>query len=195
MLERFTKPARQVVLGAREQARELGHHFVGTEHILLALLATEGSDPAVEALRESGVEVATVRADIMRIVGHGERTDDDQDDFDAEALRAIGIDPDAVRAKLEETFGAGAMDWLRTPDRSSSRHGSRRIGFTRRGKKVLELSLREAVRLHYGYIDTPHILLGLLREGRGIAVHVLRNSGVNVTELRRRVLASLDQAA
>lgn len=194
MLERFTKPARQVVVGAREQARELGHHFVGTEHILLALLATEGPDPAVEALRESGVELATIRAEIGRMVGRGEPTDDDQEDFDPDALRAIGIDPDRVRAKLEATFGAGAMDWLRSRGRSTSRHGSR-ISMTRRAKKVLELSLREAVRMHYGYIDTPHVLLGLLREGRGIAVHALRNSGVNLTELRRRTLASLDQAA
>jgi ATP-dependent Clp protease ATP-binding subunit ClpA len=194
MFERFTKSARQVVTGSREQADDLGHRFIGTEHLLLSLLATEGPDPARDALREAGIGSREVRADIMRLIGPGQSDDDAPDDLDIDALRAIGIDPDVVRAKLEATFGAGAMDRLRASDLIGPRRG-RRIGLTRRAKKVIELSLREAVRLRSSSIDTPHILLGLLREGDGLGVRVLREHGVDLADLRRRAEASLDQAA
>jgi ATP-dependent Clp protease ATP-binding subunit ClpA len=182
------------VTGSREQADDLGHRFIGTEHLLLSLLATEGPDPARDALREAGIGSREVRADIMRLIGPEQSDDDAPDDLDIDALRAIGIDPDVVRAKLEATFGAGAMDRLRASDLIGPRRG-RRIGLTRRAKKVIELSLREAVRLRSSSIDTPHILLGLLREGDGLGVRVLREHGVDLADLRRRAEASLDQAA
>lgn len=196
MFERFTKSAQQVVTGARDEADDLGHRFIGTEHLLLSLLSTESPGPALDALHGSGIERRKVRADILRLIGPGQSDDDEPDDFDIDALRAIGIDPDTVRAKLEATFGAGAMDRVRASDLMEPRRGRRiGIGFTRRAKKVIELSLRETLRLHSRSIDTPHILLGLLREGHGLGVRILQENGVDLADLRHRVEASLDQAA
>jgi ATP-dependent Clp protease ATP-binding subunit ClpA len=69
------------------------------------------------------------------------------------------------------------------------------IPFTRRSKKVLELSVREAVGLKHHYLGPEHILLGLLREGEGLAVLILTEAGLTVDELRARTIAALDEAA
>jgi hypothetical protein len=120
-------------------------------------------------------------------------------DSDVAALQSIGIDLDAVRKKIEETFGPGALEPPPTPCR---RRGLLRrwrpqghTPFTPRAKKVLELSLREALRLKHNYIGTEHILLGLLRDGEGLAAKVLTDEGFDLTDLRRWTLAALDVAA
>jgi len=77
------------------------------------------------------------------------------------------------------------------PQRRLSGH----VPFSRRAKKVLELSLREAMRLHHDYIGTEHILLGLLREGEGLAARILADSGVRAGDLRHSVLAALGKVA
>lgn len=69
------------------------------------------------------------------------------------------------------------------------------IPFTPRARKVLELSLREALRLRHNHIGTEHVLRGLLREGRGLAALLLAGRGLSLDELRRRVLERLDNAA
>lgn len=110
MFERFTKEARAVVVGAQQQARELGHETIGTEHTLLSLLA--GDNGAIrDALSNRGVDQTSVRQAIIEHVGdHSEATTiADRDAEDAAALKAIGIDLDAVRAAIEENFGAGAL--------------------------------------------------------------------------------------
>jgi ATP-dependent Clp protease ATP-binding subunit ClpA len=113
---------------------------------------------------------------------------------DADALRAIGIDMENVRARIEESFGPGALE--------RARFGGRRRGlacghvpFSPRSKKVLELSLREALRLRHDYIGTEHILLALLREGEGLAARILADSGVRPDDLRRAVLVAIGKAA
>jgi len=134
-----------------------------------------------------------VRADITRIVGPNRRI---VGDHYAGALEAIGIDIEAVRAKLEEAFGPGALDHEVPP----TRHGlfGRKLShgpFTPRSKKVLELSLREALRLKHRVIASEHILLGLLREGEGLAAQILAEGGVDFADIRRQVEQSLRTAA
>jgi ATP-dependent Clp protease ATP-binding subunit ClpA len=124
MFERFSGQARQVVVSAQEEARELDHNYIGTEHLLLGLLAT--SDSIASA-----------------------------------SLTALGYTHDNVRDALEAIVGRGKA--------SPGGH----IPFTPRAKKVLELSLREALQLKHNYIGTEHILLGLLREGQGMAAQIL----------------------
>jgi hypothetical protein len=113
---------------------------------------------------------------------------------DAEALRAIGIDVQHVRARIEESFGPGALERARL---GACRPGSSRlhVPFSRRSKTVLELSLREALHLRHNYIGTEHILLGLLREGQGLAAQILADAGVRTEDLRRSVLAAVGRVA
>src|SRR5689334_8428 len=196
MFERFTKNARAVVVQAREEAVRLGHRYIGTEHLLLALLKPAGGT-AYTVLSGAGLDRERIRAEVRRMVGAGEPVlgvaalgDDD-----AEALQAIGIDLPAVRAKIEEVFGPGALDWPVSPTRRGllRRRGKQtgRIPFTARGKKVLELAVREAVGLGHRYIGTEHLLLGLLREGHGVATVLLTEAGLDLDDLRARTLAAL----
>ncbi|GIG91579.1 hypothetical protein Pen02_65150 [Plantactinospora endophytica] len=194
MFERFTVQAREVVRGAVAARERLGHRNVGTEHLLLALLDEERSSVA-GLLHEAGVDAARVTEAIDRKVG---RDTEEFGDRDAEALRSIGIDLAAVRSKLEESFGEGALE---SPPSQPSRRGF--FGgwdfsggrFSPRARKVLELALREAVQLRHREIGAEHILLGLLREGNGLAALVLTEAGLDLAELRRRTLRAFDQAA
>jgi len=143
MFERFTDRARASVVLAQEQARRLRHSYIGTEHLLLGLLA-ETDGVAAKVLGEMGVRINAVQADVAEIIGRG------------------------------ETVPSG------------------HIPFTPRAKKVLELSLREALRLGHAYIGTEHILLGIIREGEGVAAQVLvKYKGITLEAVRERVLAHL----
>jgi ATP-dependent Clp protease ATP-binding subunit ClpC len=142
MFERFTDRARRVVVLAQNEARDLGHNYIGTEHILLALI-------------DEGQGVA------------------------AKALDALGIGQDAARQQVEEIIGRGKG--------ASEGH----IPFTPRAKKVLELSLREALQLGHHYIGTEHILLGLLREGEGVGAQVLTGFGADLDRTRQQVIQLL----
>lgn len=197
MFERFTDRARRVVANAQEEARSLGHGWIGTEHLLLGLLG-EDDGIAARVLAAAGVTHEAVRADVDAIVGRGTTPSDD-----AEALRAIGIDLEAVRETVEQAFGPGALDRVATPRRrrSRARCGYRapvpggHIPLTPRSKKVLEVALRQSLRLQHGYIGTEHILLGLLTEGQGLAVAILERKGIALPDLRRRVLDALGKVA
>jgi ATP-dependent Clp protease ATP-binding subunit ClpA len=140
MFERFTDGARRVVVLAQEEARVLNHNYIGTEHILLALI------------REGGGVAAR-------------------------ALESLGITEEAARQQVEEITGRGEPG----PQRGH-------IPFTPRGKKILQLSLREAIALGHAYIGTEHILLGLLREDDGVAVRVLNGLGVEPNRVRQQVI-------
>ena len=142
MFERFTDRARRVVVLAQEEARLLNHNYIGTEHILLGLI-------------HEGEGVA------------------------ARGLESLGIDLDSVRAKVIEIIGQGSQ--------APSGH----IPFTPRAKKVLELSLREALQLGHNYIGTEHILLGLIREGEGVAAQVLQKLGAELHKVRQTVIQLL----
>jgi hypothetical protein len=139
MFERFTDRARRVLVLAQEEARLLDHSFIGTEHILLGLIA-EGEGLA------------------------------------AKALESLGISLEAVRAKVDETIGPAGNKPSGSP------------AFTPRAKKVLELALREALQLGHNYIGTEHILLGVVREGEGVAAQVLQSLGADLDRVRRQVI-------
>jgi len=200
VFERFTAPARQVVVGAQEQARQLRHSYIGTEHLLLALLEPQAGVVAA-VLGELGVDTASVRQEIEHLVG---AVPPGLSDDDAEALRMLGIDVAAVLERIEQTLGPDALTpptcppprrrLLRRPQQAWS-DPPRPVRFGPRAKKVLELSLREALALRHNYIGAEHILLGLLREGDGVAVRILTNRGVELEQLRRATLAALSPAA
>ena len=144
MFERFTDPARNTVVLAQEEARLLDHDYIGTEHILLALLA-DGSSIAGEVLAELGLTRDGVRAEVVELVGRG---------------------PGAVSGQ--------------TP-------------FTARSKKVLELSLREALQRGHNYIGTEHILLGLTKLNDGPAHELLARHGASSHQVRQAVRARLEE--
>jgi ATP-dependent Clp protease ATP-binding subunit ClpC len=125
MFERFTNRARHVVVLGQEEARQLKHNYIGTEHILLGLLG----EPE----------------------GYGGRV-----------LASFGITRESAREEVRAMVGTGKA--------APSGH----IPFTPRAKKTLELSLREALQLHHNYIGTEHILLGLIREGDGVAAQLMK---------------------
>jgi ATP-dependent Clp protease ATP-binding subunit ClpA len=184
MFERFTDGARGAVTDAQVVARRLGHGRIGTEHLLLGLLETGGV--AAQVLAGAGVTAAAVEREVLAEVGRGPLGAGD-----AEALGAIGIDLDEVRRRVEASFGKGALHWR--PGRACRGERPRlgHIPFSPRSKKVLELSLREALALKHHYIGTEHLLLGLIREGEGLAMLVLTRLGAGPQLLRARVLDAL----
>jgi ATP-dependent Clp protease ATP-binding subunit ClpC len=107
----------------------------------------------------------------------------ESDGVAARALEAAGISLTAVRSEVEQTIGRG--------EGTASGH----IPFTPRAKKVLELSLREALRLDHNYIGTEHILLGLIREGDGVAAQVLTKLGAGHEQVRQKVLDLLHEGS
>jgi ATP-dependent Clp protease ATP-binding subunit ClpA len=201
VFERFTDGARRSVVLAQDEARGLRHNYIGTEHLLLGILA-EGEGLAAAVLGDAGVEAQAVRDALVRMVGRGPEGSFPADD--ATALGTLGIDLDAVRSHVEETFGRGALEG--PPPRRRRRRFRRRsrcetyeaepgcIPFTPRAKKVLELALRESVTLGHNGIGTEHVLLGLLRESEGLAAFVLAER-VPLDDLRRQLLARIGKVA
>ena len=142
MFERFTEKAIKVIMLAQEEARRLGHNFVGTEQILLGLIG-EGTGIAAQVLKSMNVNLKDARVEVEKIIGRGS--------------------------------GFVAVE----------------IPFTPRAKRVLELSLEEARQLGHNYIGTEHLLMGLVREGEGVAARVLENLAVNVASIRSEVIQML----
>jgi ATP-dependent Clp protease ATP-binding subunit ClpA len=210
MFERFTQSARRAVAVAQDEARSLDHGWIGTEHLLLGLLADPGT-PVSTAVAGLGVTHDRVRAELVRTLGTGPAAPlaEPAREQDDEALREIGIDIDAVRRRVEEQFGPGALEEC-TPAPSQRpwwRLGRRRdepgprpaapkghIPFTRRAKKALELSLRESISTASGEIAAEHVMLGLLR-AEGLAATLLEGLGARPAEVRARMLDQLGRAA
>jgi ATP-dependent Clp protease ATP-binding subunit ClpA len=195
MFERFTADAREVVVGAQVEARALGHGWIGTEHVLLGALGTPAA-PGVAALGRLGVTPDSVRGAIREIVGGRETLGSD----DADALRTLGIDLDAVRRQVEAAFGPGALD---SPGGSKRRgrfrkrcdEGPGRVAFTRKAKRSLVEALREAQARGDHEIRVEYLLLGTLGVPEGLAVELLGRLGVSPDTARAAVLADLDKAA
>ncbi|MFF5111693.1 Clp protease N-terminal domain-containing protein [Streptosporangium sp. NPDC000509] len=184
MFERFHHDARQAVVLAQENARKLRHDVIGTEHILLGLLAQPESVSA-RLLGRHGLDHARAYRSVTRLTPQKPG-----DALDAEALESIGIDLSAVREKVEATFGPGALD--RKPDiQRRGRLFGFHVPFSPRAKKTLELSLREAVNLKHNYIGDGHILLGILRDGGGRGGEVLADAGIDAATLRREIVSEL----
>ncbi len=142
MFERFTDRARRAVVSAQEEARKLQHNYIGTEHVLLGLLAVQG-----------GVAF--------------------------KVLDRFGMSQQGVREEVAARVGTGS-----TPMQGH-------IPFTPRAKKTLELSLREALQLNHNYIGTEHILLGLVREGEGVAAQIITAHGADLDKIREAVIGLL----
>ena len=145
MFERFTEKAIKVIMLAQEEARRLGHNFVGTEQVLLGLIG-EGTGVAAKTLKSMGVNLKDARTEVEKIIGRGS--------------------------------GFVAVE----------------IPFTPRAKRVLELSWDEARQLGHNYIGTEHLLLGLIREGEGVAARVLEELGVDLNKVRSNVIKMLGES-
>ena len=196
MFERFSDEARGVVVRAQQEARALGHGWIGTEHLLVAALADIDS-PVARALGRLGLTADAVRARVLQEVGPGPGDDD-------AALRDLGIDLDVVRRRVEERFGPGALDRAGPAPGGRRRRLRRRrhactegerghIPFTPRAKKALELSLREALTHRRKEIRLADVVLGVMRTD-GLAAGVVTRLGVPPDAVRRAVL-DLDRAA
>ncbi|TCS81580.1 ATP-dependent Clp protease ATP-binding subunit [Tepidibacillus fermentans] len=141
MFGRFTERSQKVLTLAQEEAVRLGHHNIGTEHILLGLV-------------KEGEGIA------------------------AKALQALNISLEKVQNEVEALIGKGHEKPMS-------------VSYTPRAKKVIELSMDEARKLGHTYVGTEHILLGLIREGEGVAARVLNNLGVSLNKARQQVLQLL----
>lgn len=194
MLERFTVAARRAVMRARDEATALRHRYIGSEHLLLALL-DPGAEPAYGLLRGAGIDYGRARTGVEKLTGRPEPI---LSEDDAAALRTVGIDLDEVLAKIEATFGAGALDQPSGPRRLRFGRPTgtpSRPGLNPHMKKVLELAVRDAIQRHSGAIGTGHILLGMIQDERTAGARVLVDAGVDLAALRAAVLRDLDQAA
>ncbi len=143
-MNNFTPRAQQVLQLARKEADRFNHGYVGTEHILLGLIAL-GQGVAVNVLQKMGINLKSVRMEVEK---------------------AVGVGP--------ETKTAG------------------NVPFTPRVKKVLALAGSEARSLNHSYVGTEHILLGLLREGEGVAARVLKNLNIDLEKTRIEIMKELD---
>ncbi len=194
MFERFSKEARTVVVDAQVHARRLGHTYIGCEHLLLAVSAVEGQ--VGECLRGIGVTPEAVEAATCRLVGTPRALDRD-------ALAAIGIDLDAVREKVEASFGPHALEtmpstpprrrWGRRAGCDGSRYGH--IPFTPRAKEVLETALREAASLHQRHIGAEHIALALTSMPDGLAPQIFAALATPPGQVRTGILDTYRQAS
>ena len=138
----FTENVRKVLAGAREEAAGMHHEYVGTEHMLLALLR-RGEGAALKVLEE------------------------------------LHVDVDSLPARIEAMLKPGTSS--AGPD----------LPYTNRAKTVLELSMKEARELEHPYVGTEHLLLGLVREGKGVAAEVLGREGVTLEGARGKTLELL----
>jgi ATP-dependent Clp protease ATP-binding subunit ClpA len=190
MTEPFSGDATQVVVRASEQARRLGHGFIGGEHLLYGLAGAGGETGAV--LRERGVTPERVEAEFVRLIGaENVRRLSLFDTLDRDALSTIGIDLDAVREQIEAAFGPAALapDARRTRRLRQSRasrgtgHVTGPIPLTRRARKCLERSIREAPVRPGGQVGPEHIALALLAMDDGVPRRILSAIGASAPNL------------
>ena len=148
MMQRFTDDAQRVLSFAQEAALELGHDYVGTEHVLIGLIKVKNS-VAAKALNELGLSAETIIEDVEEHIGRGNK-------------------------------------------KASS------VYMTPRVKHVLELAVEVANHMNHNYVGTEHILLGLLSDGGGVAVGILRNHNIranDIVDTIRTILGSSDSAS
>ena len=148
MMQRFTDDAQRVLSFAQEAALELGHDYVGTEHVLIGLIKVKNG-VAAKALNELGLSVETIIEDVEEHIGRGNK-------------------------------------------KASS------VYMTPRVKHVLELAVEVANHMNHNYVGTEHILLGLLSDGGGVAVGILRNHNIranDIVDMIRTILGSSDSAS
>jgi hypothetical protein len=175
VFERFTQPARAVVVLAQEHARMLGAEEVGSVHMLIGVCEIDG--PGATLLAAHGITGDQIR-EAARTTGTASRLPD------AQALAGLGIDLEEIRRRVEETFGPGALEGTRAAAGRARRRTWGHPRFTTDAKKTLELAVREAVRRGDGYIGTEHLLLGFLHPQTGAAGDLLRARGLTLDGVR-----------
>jgi ATP-dependent Clp protease ATP-binding subunit ClpA len=187
MFERLTLNLKQVILDAVKTAATVGADKARPQHLMTALATGDGVGARV--LASYGVTAAMLRASLAGRKRRASLTDDE-----VTALRAVGIDAEQVFQHLEETFGPEVLDEPSSPPRRRGRLGG---PFDREGRKVLELSLREAIALgQKRRIGTEHLLLALLRHGLPEPMAtVLTDHSVSYDDARQRTLAESRKAA
>jgi ATP-dependent Clp protease ATP-binding subunit ClpC len=157
----FTEQARKAMLLSVDEARRLEHNYVGTEHLLLGLVS-EGEGVAAHVLRSFGVELDKTRNEIVSMLNHGREKSN------------------PALSKIKTAMFQGEIVFA-----------GRQAALTGRAKKVMGLAVEEASLLCHHYIETEHLLLGILREGEGLAVGVLKNLGVDLEMVRSETLQML----
>jgi ATP-dependent Clp protease ATP-binding subunit ClpA len=186
LFERFTPDARKVVLTSVRTAAETGADKAGPEHILLAL-ATVGEGVGGRVLAGYGITAAALRA----AGASGGSRPGTLTAEEVRALSSLGIDADEVFRRVEEAFGPDALDPVEEPA-PPRRRGWVGGPFSREGRKVIELSLREKIALGHRHIGSEHLLLALLRTGvPGPMSTVLTEHAVSYDDVKRRALDEL----
>lgn len=187
--------ASTVGMRAFDHAIRLGHRYLGSEHILLALAAAD--DPAGAVLREHGLTPARVEAELARLAGAGLFGD-----LDRAALASAGIDVDAVRAQAEATFGQQALSQANQAVHRGpliSRWNPRRVRISgvqrdgvflphsRSAEQALHHARQEAAARHAPGVSTGHLALGLIAADDGLVPPILAALGVSVRTLRTAI--------
>jgi ATP-dependent Clp protease ATP-binding subunit ClpA len=189
MYERMTIQARQLVQRAMADARRLAHRRMGSEHLLLALVAAEA--PTAALFHAGGATPERVEAAVARVA-----TTPDPIDADRDLLAAIGIDLDEVRARAEAAFGVGALDRGATR-RPRLYFGRRRAAWlcerarppvARDAQAVLESSLRVSLARGERHVGLEHVGLALLARAGDGAAGVLDHLGVDRDELAAAIV-------
>src|SRR6185436_9229974 len=206
MFERFTEEARDLVVRAVEHAIRLGHRYVGPEHILLAAVST--GQPASAVLRAHGVTPELVEEGIVRQVGLGAGAGL-FGGLDKDALATIGIDLDAVRARIEASFGPQALVRAaqaahRDPRRRPGPRPPRLVREWRRRRRARRAVTTvpapgprppEAVARHDPQIGVEHIALALTTIKQGLVPQILSAAGAPAAALRAEILDRYRQAS
>lgn len=184
MFERFTRDARAVVVSTQDLCHGLGANEVRPVHLLVAL--TEEGSGVRDLLAAHGITTDAV-AECLGIAPPAPPARLGEDD--AAALRSLGIDLDAIRDAVERQFGEGALDEppedvAQVPGRVGRVGRVGHVRFGRGSKKVLELSLREAIRTGAREIRTEHLALGVLRADDEAVTVLLRTLGIDPRDVR-----------
>jgi ATP-dependent Clp protease ATP-binding subunit ClpA len=179
VFERFEPTARQAFVDARDEARRAGRDRIGSEHMLLGLLAEPGA--ASDALTAAGVDLESLRARVPR------GSHQAPGGLDAEGLATIGIDLDAVRRATDAAFGPGALDRAAVP-------GQSRLPVADDAKAGLVQAVRQAQQLGQRQISCGHMLLGIIDQQRNAALTLLAQAGVDIAALRADVMRRMSAA-
>jgi ATP-dependent Clp protease ATP-binding subunit ClpA len=201
--DKFTDRARKALSLAQEEAQRFQHTYIGTEHLLLGLVR-EGEGVAAKVLSNLGVELKDVRDTVMERLIQMPGSELTERERQVLTLVARGYTDKQIADNLYVSEQTARKHVSRILDKLGlSRHeviigrGDRlvrgEIGLTPRAKKVIELAVDEARRLNHPAIGTEHLLLGLVREGEGLAVGVLESLGVRLERVRTETMKMLNQ--
>lgn len=171
-MSRFTEPAQRALALAKEEARQLDHPYVGTEHLLLGL-SREGDGVAAQVLRQLWIETDQVRKALVYIMTTHAQT------------QTVAAPPTEAG-----TEAAAAAPPSGPVGEQPGEPAPLDIGLTPRARTVLALAVDEAQRLHHEHVGTEHLLLALVREGEGLAAAILRTLGA-LGKVREFTLAEM----